>query len=161
MRSRTPPSDDLARIIHVVHRPADDPARQRFDRSSTYHRGYAIVAIEPLAGRLVAPVRSLRASREGESSWILPRNGPARRPIDARCEYSGLAPRWPRYGTSAEQPVEVGNVFTLEPSVGCVPDRGYHAIEEVALVTETGCSFLTSRQTELPLLRGYGRSERA
>jgi len=74
-----------------------------------------------------------------------------------RCAHDGggsLAPRWPRYGTAAEQPVEVGNVFTLEPSIACIPNRGYHAVEEVVLVTESGCAFLTNRQTDLPMLRG-------
>ena len=74
-----------------------------------------------------------------------------------RCAHDGggsLAPKWERYGTSAEIPLEVGNVFTVEPSIADVAGRGYHAIEEIIVVTEDGCEFLSPRQQQLWMLDG-------
>jgi Xaa-Pro aminopeptidase len=63
-----------------------------------------------------------------------------------------LAPRWERYNETPYQRVEVGNVFTLEPSV-FLPDWGIIALEEMVLVTAHGCEFLSTPQRELPILR--------
>lgn len=72
-----------------------------------------------------------------------------------RCAHDGggsLAPKWERYGASAEIPLEVGNVFTVEPSIADVAGRGYHAIEEIIVVTEDGCEFLSQPQQQLWML---------
>ena len=63
-----------------------------------------------------------------------------------------LAPRWERYNEMPYRPVEKGNVFTLEPSI-LLPEHGIVALEEMVLVTENGCEFLSKRQTELPTLQ--------
>lgn len=44
-----------------------------------------------------------------------------------------------------------GEVYTLELGVD-VPGRGYLGIEEMAVVTDTGCEFLSVRQLEMPVL---------
>jgi Xaa-Pro aminopeptidase len=62
-----------------------------------------------------------------------------------------LGPKWERYGRTPMYRVENGNVFTLELGID-VPDRGYLGLEEMALVTQHGAEWLTSRQTTLPLL---------
>jgi Xaa-Pro aminopeptidase len=62
-----------------------------------------------------------------------------------------LAPRWERYNETPYRPVEVGNVFTLEPSI-LLPEHGFVSLEEDVLVTERGCEFLSQRQTTLPVL---------
>ena len=59
-----------------------------------------------------------------------------------------LGPRWERYGTSVEGPVEAGNVFTLELNVR-TENYGQVSLEEDVLVTETGCEFLSKQQREL------------
>ena len=66
-----------------------------------------------------------------------------------------LAPRWERYNETPYSKVEQGNVFTLEPSI-VLPDHGIVALEEMVLVTESGCEFLSHRQTELPVLHLAG-----
>ena len=60
-----------------------------------------------------------------------------------------LGPRWPCYGKTPEQIVEVGNVFTLE--LGVMTEAGFVGLEEDVLVTEQGCQFLSSIQRE-PML---------
>jgi Xaa-Pro aminopeptidase len=60
-----------------------------------------------------------------------------------------LAPRWERYNETPYRKVESGNVFTLEPSI-LLPDHGLVSLEEMVLVTDDGCEFLTERQRELP-----------
>jgi Xaa-Pro aminopeptidase len=61
-----------------------------------------------------------------------------------------LGPRWEKYGKTPEGIVEPGNVFTLE--LGVPTDAGYIGLEEDVLVTEQGCSFLSSFQRELMLI---------
>jgi Xaa-Pro aminopeptidase len=61
-----------------------------------------------------------------------------------------LGPQWERYGRTPEFPAEPGHVVTLE--LGVETDHGYIGLEEMAVVTDTGCEFLTERQVELPVL---------
>jgi Xaa-Pro aminopeptidase len=61
-----------------------------------------------------------------------------------------LGPRWPCYGKTPERIVEPGNVFTLE--LGVATEAGYLGLEEDVLVTEQGCTFLSSFQRELMLI---------
>ena len=58
-----------------------------------------------------------------------------------------LGPPWPCYGGMVDQPVEVGNVFTLELSV--MTAAGCYGLEEDVVVTEQGCEFLSTFQHEL------------
>jgi Xaa-Pro aminopeptidase len=63
-----------------------------------------------------------------------------------------LGPRWERYGKEPYQPVRVGNVFTLEPSI-YLEGHGVVALEEDVIVTPEGVRFLSRFPRELPVLR--------
>ncbi len=62
-----------------------------------------------------------------------------------------LAPKWERYGTLPDQPVEQDQLYTLEPRL-TIDTYGIATIEEIVLVTENGCEFLSERQTEIFLI---------
>lgn len=61
-----------------------------------------------------------------------------------------LAPLWPRYGDSNKEQIQRGNVFTLE--LGVPTSAGYIGLEEMVVVTETGCEFISTPQTEVWVL---------
>jgi Xaa-Pro aminopeptidase len=63
-----------------------------------------------------------------------------------------LGPAWERYGRTPHFTVEAGNVFTLELGVDNAGGGGYLGLEEMVLVTDDGCAFLSRPQTGLPLL---------
>jgi len=62
-----------------------------------------------------------------------------------------LAPPWERYGKRPDLPIQVGQVYTLEPRLP-VAGHGVVTIEEEILVTETGAEWLSAPQTELLLI---------
>jgi Xaa-Pro aminopeptidase len=62
-----------------------------------------------------------------------------------------LGPRWERYGKSPFKKIQANEVYTLELGV-IMATRGYLGLEEMVLVKETGLEWLTTRQTEMPIL---------
>lgn len=62
-----------------------------------------------------------------------------------------LGPRWPRYGSTVEQPVAEGEVYTLE--LGVMTSAGIVSLEEMVVVTAGGCQFLSDPQAEIPVIR--------
>lgn len=59
-----------------------------------------------------------------------------------------LCPVWDRYKNLPFLKVEAGQVYTLEPRL-TVPGHGVVTIEEMVVVNDKGCEFLSSPQTEL------------
>jgi Xaa-Pro aminopeptidase len=68
-----------------------------------------------------------------------------------------LGPRWERYGRTPFYPVEPSSVFALELGVDNVDGRGYLGLEEMVLVREGGCEFISRPQTALPAMTGGPR----
>ena len=62
-----------------------------------------------------------------------------------------LGPRWERYGNEPFRTVEVGHVYTLEPSVH-LPEHGLVSLEEDVVVTDRGVEFLSRFPRALPIL---------
>jgi Xaa-Pro aminopeptidase len=62
-----------------------------------------------------------------------------------------LGPRWERYGDTPLLPVESGQIYTLELGV-MVPGRGYLGLEEMVVVTESGCEWLSQPPAEMWVL---------
>lgn len=63
-----------------------------------------------------------------------------------------LGPRWERYGQEPFEPVRVGAIYTLEPSIH-LEEHGLISLEEDVVVGPKGAEFLSRFSRELPILR--------
>lgn len=63
-----------------------------------------------------------------------------------------LGPRWKRYGDAPYEPLEIGNVFTIEPTVFLREEAIHFIVEENVVVKDDGIDYLSKRQNELILI---------
>jgi Xaa-Pro aminopeptidase len=63
-----------------------------------------------------------------------------------------LGPKWERYGSLPDIPLEINQLFTLEPRL-TIKDYGIATVEEIVVITNDGCEFLSNRQTEIYLVK--------
>jgi len=63
-----------------------------------------------------------------------------------------LAPAWERYGNLPYIPLEKDQVFTIEPRI-YIKDYGVATVEEMAVITPDGATYLSKPQKELYLVR--------
>jgi Xaa-Pro aminopeptidase len=178
MVGHAPPSETLAvapgKILHI------DFGVRVGDYCSDLQRAWYVT--EPGESRVPASVeRAFRAIREaisraaevlrpGVEGWRV--DDAARRSLVAagypeyrhatghqvgRAAHDGgavLGPRWERYGRTPFYPVEPSSVFALELGVDDVDGRGYLGLEEMVLVREGGCEFISHPQGALPAMPG-------
>ena len=67
-----------------------------------------------------------------------------------------LAPEWERYGNLPFIPLEMDQVFTIEPRI-YIKDFGVATVEEMVVITSGGAEYLSQPQKELLLVKP-GRS---
>ncbi|MCB0730408.1 MAG: aminopeptidase P family protein [Ignavibacteriae bacterium] len=63
-----------------------------------------------------------------------------------------MGPKWERYGNLPYLPLEVGNVFTIEPRL-TIKGYGIATMEEIVWVRENGVEYLSKPQTEIYLIK--------
>jgi Xaa-Pro aminopeptidase len=61
-----------------------------------------------------------------------------------------MGPEWERYGDTPNYLLEVGQVFTVEPSL-MLPGYGHIGLEEDVVITKNGAEFLHAPQTKLKI----------
>ncbi|MEW6744125.1 MAG: Xaa-Pro peptidase family protein [Planctomycetota bacterium] len=63
-----------------------------------------------------------------------------------------LCPRWERYGSLPDALIEAGQCYTIEPRLP-IEGHGIATLEEIVVVEEDGCTFLSEPQEKLFVVR--------
>ena len=63
-----------------------------------------------------------------------------------------LGPKWERYGSLPDIQLEKNQLFTIEPRLA-IKDYGIATVEEIVVITDDGCEFLSDRQKEIFLIK--------
>ena len=64
-----------------------------------------------------------------------------------------LGPLWEKYADSPNQKLEVGQVYTIEPSLP-IPNFGHIGLEEDVVMTDQGAEYLGEPQSEIVMIEG-------
>lgn len=63
-----------------------------------------------------------------------------------------LAPKWERYGKLPDLPLEKNQLYTVEPRL-TIKDYGIATVEDIIVITDDGCEYLSPRQTDIFLVK--------
>ncbi|HLQ67626.1 MAG TPA: Xaa-Pro peptidase family protein [Candidatus Limnocylindrales bacterium] len=143
---------DLQRLWYVAAGSADVPPEVKKAHAAV------VGAIESAAQALRPGVPGWQVDQVARAHLVsqgIPEYGHALGHHLGRAVHDGggvLGPRWERYGKEPMEPVRVGNVFTLEPSV-YVEGHGLVSLEEDVVVGPDGARFLSRFPRQLPILR--------
>jgi Xaa-Pro aminopeptidase len=142
---------DLQRVIYFL-RPgetqAPEPVQRSFDTVRTAIEAARAIMKPGVLGYEVDAVARKIITDAGYPEFLYATG----HQLGRACHDGGgiLGPRWERYGATPNQPLEAGQVYTIEPGV-FLQEYGMMQLEEDVLVTESGAIYLGAPQTELLL----------
>ncbi|MFV0550947.1 MAG: M24 family metallopeptidase [Anaerorhabdus sp.] len=145
---------DLQRMYYILKDDEDDAPEEVKRAFYTVRDAIKMAkdAMKPgVTGYQIDKIARSHVVSEGYDSW----NAALGHQVGHETHDGGyiLANRRPRYNRPEliDQPLDEGNVFTIEP--GVETSRGRIGIEEMVVITKDGCEWLVPPQQELMLVR--------
>lgn len=144
---------DLQRVMYVL-RPGEsappEPVQRAFDAAVRSVQAAVAVMRPGVPGHVVDAAARRVITEAGYPEYKYATG----HQLGRACHDGGalLGPTWERYGETPSMPLEVNQIYTVEPGLA-VEGYGYIGMEEDVIVTEDGAVFLHEPQTELVLVR--------